>query len=104
MNPRDAGPILRAASALRALCLTLPHLPTPAETRQLERFASLAASPGLAGHDDVETLLAGWRQWWRDGRTADLRVMASRLAPALMQEDRRLVAYVVAAREASSSP
>lgn len=101
MKLRDAGPTLRAVSALRTLCASLPHVPTPAEARRLERFATFAVTPGLAGLEDVDTLLAGWRQWWRDGRTGDLLAMASGLAPDLLAADRRLVMYLLAAREAS---
>ena len=101
MKPREAGPTLRTVSALRTLCLSLPHVPTPVEAHRMKRFATLAATPGLAGLEDVETVLAGWRQWWRDGRTGDLLAMATGLAPDVLAQDRRLVTYLLAAREAS---
>jgi hypothetical protein len=69
----------------------------------MERFATLVASPGLAGVEDVEAVLAGWRQWWRDGRTGDILAMARRLSPALVEQDRRLASYALAARECSRS-
>ncbi len=101
MKAPEVGPTLRAVSALRTLCLSLPHVPTPAEARHLERFATFTVMPELAGPEDVDTLLAGWRQWWRGGRTGDLLAMATGLAPDLLASDRRLVMYLLAAREAS---
>ena len=103
MRPRDAAATLRAVSALRALCLALPHVPTPAEGLRLRRFEALVVSPGSAGPDDIDALLAGWRDWWRRGRIEDLLAMATRLPVALTQGDRRLASYVLAAREASSA-
>ena len=99
MNGREVGATLRSVSALRALCQSLPHLPTPGELDRMERFATLVVSPGLAGVEDVEAVLAGWRQWWRDGRTGDLLAMARALGPTLVEHDRRLASYALAARE-----
>jgi hypothetical protein len=70
----------------------------------MKRFATLAVTPGLAGLEDTETILAGWRQWWRDGRTGDLLAMANGLPSALVEHDRRLASYALAARESSSHP
>jgi hypothetical protein len=101
MKAYDAGAALRAISSLRALCLSLPHLPTPAESHRMRRFATLRATPELAGLEDTETVLTGWRQLWCDGRTDDLLAMARRLPPALVEGDRRLASYALAAREVS---
>ena len=72
-----------------------------AEARRLKRFEALAASPDSAGRDDLEAVLTGWREWWRQGRADDLLAMGARLPAALVQEDRRLASYLVAAREVS---
>lgn len=101
MRAHDAEATLRAISSLRALCFSLPHLPTPAETHRMKRFATLETTPELAGFEDTETVLTGWRQWWRDGRAADLISMAGRLPPTLVESDRRLASYALAAREVS---
>ncbi len=101
MRLSDAEGALRTVAALRALCLALPHVSTPAEARRLKRFEALAASPDSAGRDDLEAVLTGWREWWRQGRADDLLAMGARLPAALVQEDRRLASYLVAAREVS---
>ena len=67
----------------------------------MERFATLQATPELAGLDETETVLTGWRQWWRGGCTDDLLAMARRLPSASVEGDRRLASYALAAREAS---
>jgi len=101
MRPPDVTRALRTASALRSLCLALPHLPTPAEARRLTRFERLTASPAAAGRDDTEALCAGWRRWWRDGRVEDLRAMASATPRAIVDRDRWLASYATAARIAT---
>ena len=101
MRPRDAAATVRTVSALRALCLALPHVPTPAEAQRLQRFEMLVISPESAGSDDVEAVLAGWREWWRRGRTGEVVAMARRLPAALARQDRRLAPYLLAAGEAS---
>lgn len=97
MRSWDAGRALRVVSALRALCLALPHLPTPAEAARLARFEVLVASPGAARADDIEAVRAGWRRWWREGRTDDLLAMALELPATLIWRDRWLASYAVAA-------
>jgi hypothetical protein len=97
MIQSDVSAVLRAVSALRALCLGLPHLPTPAEAEQLRRFDALAASPGSATERDRDALAAGWRLWWRTGQLDRLRDMAKRLPPQLVEGDRDLSSYARAA-------
>ncbi len=94
----DATTAIRKASALRALCLKLPHVPTPAEMRRLRRFDDLAASPESATGDDVLALAAGWRRWWSEGERQRLRVMAARVPAGLIDGDRRLALYAYAVR------
>ena len=101
MKVHDVGAVLRAISSLRALCLSLPHLPTAAESDRMRRFATLRSTPELAGLEDTESVVTGWRQLWCDGRTDDLLAMARRLPPALVEGDRRLASYALAAREVS---
>ncbi len=98
----DAATAIRKVSALRALCLRLPHVPTPAEIALLQRFSELVAAPESASTEDIEPLAAGWRRWWYQGETSRLRAMAARMPAALVDADRRLAlyAYAAAAREA----
>jgi hypothetical protein len=98
MIRRDVASTLRAVSALRALCLRLPHLPTPAETARLRRFQELVVSPHSATDDDIEAIAAGWRGWWRSGQADRVRAMAEALPAGLMDRDRRLAAYARATR------
>jgi hypothetical protein len=93
----DATAAIRKASALRTLCLRLPHLPTPAEIERLWRCDALAASPDSATSADIEALAAGWRNWWRRGETERLRAMAARVPPSVINADRRLAMYACAA-------
>jgi hypothetical protein len=94
----DATRAIRKASALRALCLKLPHVPTPAEMRRLRRFDELAAVPESATADDIEALAAGWRHWWFEGERERLHVMAVRLPAGLIDGNRRLALYAYAVR------
>lgn len=92
----DATAAIRKASALRALCLRLPHLSTPAEAARLRRCEALAVSPESATGADVEALAAGWRRWWRRGETERLRAMAARVPAGRIKPDRRLAQYACA--------
>jgi len=100
----DAATAIRKVSALRALCLRLPHVPTPAELARLQRFGELVSAPESASTDDIELLAAGWRRWWCQGETSRLRAMAAYVPASLVQSDRRLAlcACVAAAREAEN--
>ena len=98
MIPDDAAARLRQAAALRALCLRLPHVPTPKELQALERFAALVAAPEHATAPDVDALAAGWSSWWREGRMTNLAAMALRVPRELIEGDRRLASYAEAAR------
>lgn len=100
MTPHDAATVLRKVSALRALCLRLPHLPTPKEQTLLRRFEILVGAPQTASADDTEALTVGWRQWWREGRHAALRGMAQGLPAGLVERDCRLASYLDAALRA----
>ena len=95
---RDVAATLRTVAALRTLCLRLPHVPTPAELAQLQRFEMLAAAPDSATADDIEPLLAGCRHWWREGRVDRLTELAERLPAPLVEADRRLASFLLAAR------
>lgn len=100
MTDRDAAATLRTVSALRALCLRLPHLPTPAEAERLRRFAWLVKHPQTAAVDDCDALAAGCRQWWRERRWRDIATLARALPPSIVAGDRRLATYSVAADQA----
>lgn len=104
MIARDAAPALRKVSALRALCVRLPHLATPLERERLLRFQALVEAPASASADDIEALVAGWRALWRAGRPDDLLRVAASLPTDLVERDRRLATYVVAARELTRAP
>src|SRR2546428_1150181 len=70
MPPPDIATTLRKVSALRSLCLRLPHVPTPAEKRLLERFEALTAAPTRATAADMEAIAVGWSGWGRGGHNA----------------------------------
>ena len=96
MTDEEVTARLRAVSALRTLCLRLPHVPTPAEVARLERFDALVAAPERATERDVEALATGWSRWWREGRTTELSDMSRRIDAELIDSDRRLASFVVA--------
>ena len=102
MTGADVSAALRTVSALRRLCLRLPHVPTPTELGRLERFRKIVAAPEQATEDDLEAVLAGWSSWWREGKLADLAAMERRLARRLIESDRRLAALAMAARMSAS--
>jgi hypothetical protein len=95
---RSAAARIRAVSRLRELCRRLPHFPTEAERRLLDRFQSLGRSPAAARLEDTDALAAGWRAWWRERRADDIDAMARSLPPGLVEADRRLATYALAAR------
>ena len=94
----NATAAIRKVSTLRALCLRLPHVPTPAEAELLRRCEALAVSPESATRADVEALAVGWRRWWRLGETERLRAMAARVPAGLIDADRRLATYIAGVR------
>ena len=96
MKTLDATAAIRKASALRALCLSLPHVPTPAETARVRHCEALEVSPESATGADVEALATGWRRWWHLGETERLRAMAARVPAGLLDADRRLAQYACA--------
>jgi len=93
----DPTQAIRKASSLRALCLSFPHVPTPAESARLRRFEELVGQPESATDGDIEALATGWRRWWHLGDTERLRGMAARIPAALVAADRRLATYACAA-------
>ena len=93
----DPERAIRRASALRALGLSLPHVPTPAEIARLRRFDELVARPESATDADIEALVTGWRSWWHQRDTERLRTMAPRVPATLVDADRRLATYACAA-------
>jgi hypothetical protein len=98
---RDVAATLRRVAALRTLCLGLPHVPTPAESELLRRFAVLTRNPPEAIAADVEVIAAGWRAWWRRGEYRRILEMARGLPGSLVDGDRRLAAYADASRRSS---
>lgn len=98
MTGDDVTARLSTVAALRALCLLLPHIATPAEIERLKRFDALVEAPERASDEDVDAVAAGWTRWWREGRTHELSQMARRLDPALVDSDRRLASFAVACR------
>ena len=102
MTPRDVGATFRKVAALRALCLRLPHLPTPREEAWMRRFDIIAAAPSSATPGDVDALAAGWRCWWRQGRREAIAVMARGLPAGIVDADRRLASFACAAQPRSA--
>jgi hypothetical protein len=96
MTGEEVTARLTTVSALRALCLRLPHVSTPAEIARLTRFDALLETPERTTERDVEALVAGWSRWWREGRRAELSAMARRVDAALIDSDRRLASFAVA--------
>jgi hypothetical protein len=103
MTPRDATATIKKVAALRSLCLALPHLPTELEEKRLRRFDELAASTTGATAADVDALIAGWRRWWRAGQVDAIAGMAAPLPAELVDADRDLSTYVVAAARRRSA-
>lgn len=103
MSVRATAATLRTVAALRALCISLPHLPTPVETARLRRFEALVDSLESATAEDVEALVAGWQGWWRAGQIHRILAMASRLPAGFVETDRRLATYAHAASRASGA-
>jgi hypothetical protein len=93
----DPSEAIRKVSTLRTLCLSLPHVPTPAEVSRLRRFDDLVARAESATDADIDALVAGWRRSWRQGDTGRLDEMATRVPTALVESDRRLATYACAA-------
>ena len=77
--------------------MRLPHVPTPSELELLRRFEALERAPETATGDDVAALTAGWRAWWRNEETARLKDMVARVPRAVIDSDRWLVTYAMAA-------
>jgi hypothetical protein len=94
---RDVSTSLRAVSRLRGLCLRLPHIATPAEERLLARFEQIVAAPTSATAADVDAITTGWRTWWRAGRPNEIATMARELPSDLVDGDRWLATFAVAA-------
>lgn len=98
MTSRDVSPALRKASALRALCLQLPHRPTRIESERLRSFEALVAEPDRVTEADVEVLLVGWRQWWREGDVDALWRMGTKVPLRVIERDRWLSTWWLAAK------
>ena len=93
---RSAEETLTTISALRRLCLVLPHAPTPEAVRRLERFERLRRGGAPLSDDDIETLRTGFRHCWRRRDAGTLREMAARIPVELLARDRWLQSFVVA--------
>jgi hypothetical protein len=102
MTGDEVAARLATVSALRSLCLRLPHIATPAEVERLQRFEALVPEPARATTRDIEALVAGWSRWWREGRRAELAGMARRLDAAVIDADRRLATFATAANASAS--
>jgi hypothetical protein len=100
---RSVEDTLTTISALRRLCLTLPHAQTPEEVRRLDRFERLRRGRASLSDGDIDALRTGLRHCWRSQETGTLLEMAARIPPELLQRDRWLQSFVVAARERSRS-
>jgi hypothetical protein len=104
MTGDEVAARLTTVSALRELCLRLPHIATPMEIARLQRFDALVPAPEGATQDDVEALVAGWSGWWREGRSSELADMARRVNAVLVASDRRLATFATAASGGQATP
>ncbi len=102
MTGADVSAALGTVSALRRLCLRLPHVPTATELGLLERFREIVEAPEQATEYDLEAVLAGWSSWWREGKVADLAAMERRFPRRVIESDRRLATLAMAARTSTS--
>lgn len=94
---------MRRISALRTLCLTLPHAPTPEEVRQLARFERLREACVPLGEEEIAALRAGLRHCWRSGNAGTLAEMVERIPRELLDRDRWLQSFSVAAQALSAA-
>ena len=99
---RPVGDVLSAISALRRLCLTLPHAATPEEVRRLERFERLRTGGAPLSDGDIDAVRTGLRHCWRSRDTETLLDMAARIPGGLLDRDRWLQTFVLAARALSA--
>ena len=97
---RPVGDVLRSISALRTFCLALPHAPTPVEIRQIERFERLRRGAASLTGQDIDALRSGLRDCWHRGVTTAFLEMAARIPADLVDRDRWLQSFVVAAQAA----
>lgn len=104
MMARLVGDVLKSIAALRKLCLTLPHVPTPYEARQLQRFEGLRRGASHLTDEDIDALRSGLQDCWRRRDVETLREMAARVPPELLERDRWLQSFVVAAQASPPRP
>ena len=101
---RSVGDTLTTISALRRLCLALPHAPTPDEARRIERFERLRQAAAPLGQEDIDDLRTGLRHCWRSRDAGTLRDMAARIPAEFLDRDRWLQSFVVAAHTLAPAP
>ena len=101
---RPVGDVLTAISALRRLCLALPHAPTPDERRRLERFERLRGGAAPLRDEDIEALRTGLRHCWLSGNAGTILEMAPRIPSELLERDRWLQSFMVAAQALAAAP
>jgi hypothetical protein len=104
MTDDSVAVAIRAVARLRELGRRLPHITTERERGLLTRFEQIVAAPATATVADVDALVAGWRAWWRERRAAEIAAMADALPGDLVESDRWLATYALAARLASTAP
>ena len=97
---RSVENTLTTISALRRLCLALPHAPTPLERRHLEQFRCLCQAAAPLSEGDIDVLRTGLRHCWRRGDAGTLRELAPRIPSELLEQDRWLQSFVVAEQTA----
>ncbi len=100
---RSVEDTLPTISALRRPCLPLPHAATPEEVQRLERFERLRKGAVPLSDGDIEALRTGLRHCWRSRDIETLLDMAARIPGGLLDRDRWLQSFVVAARERSKN-
>ena len=99
---RSVEDTLTTISALRRLCLALPHAPTLEEVRRLERFQRLRRGAAPLSDDDIDALQTGLRRCWRSRDAGTLLDMAARIPAEFLDRDRWLQSFMVAAQALSA--
>ncbi len=91
-SPSAVDRAIRKVAELRALCRRLPHVPTPAEMRQLGEFESFRA--GRSAVCSLAAVRAGFRAAWASRDYATIVSLAGRMPADMLRTDAAILTYV----------